>query len=295
MKGIIFVVWEKYLEERFGSSFIDKYRESIHESKANLPVTGKTYPDEMLLQGLTVARQLSTFSEDRLMFEYGRYFMLNGLVEYLCGYLLAQSWNAYDLVLQMRDAHAQMRRTPDGVMPPLFSYEVLSNDHTHMILTYDSQRKLCSLLDGAIHGAAERFGERARTRELSCMKRGDPVCRFDVVFEGESWAKRATPAAIAQEKQRLSKQGLTNLMLQVLPKDANAAMDLKAIKVAVDQHQGPYFPEIYQEQRHLTAVHISQLYTALTKLQQVGLVASTVNREGDTFEKRRYWLSPTTG
>src|SRR3981081_4009956 len=102
MKGIIFVIWEKYLNDRFGSKLIDAYREQIGESKDQLPLTGRTYPDELLVKGLHTASQLSFTSEDRLMFEYGHYFMLNGLVEYLCGYLLAQAWNAYDLLLLMR-------------------------------------------------------------------------------------------------------------------------------------------------------------------------------------------------
>ena len=294
MKGIIFVVWEKYLGERFGGAYLDQYRAAMGESKQNLPVTGKTYPDELLVAGLTLASKTTRLSTDTLLFEYGRYFMLNGLVEYLCGYLLAQAWCGYDLLLLMREAHAQMRRTPDGLTPPLFSYEVLSHDHNHMILTYDSKRQLCSLLDGCIHGAAQRFGEKARTRELSCMKKGDEVCRFEVIFEGESWAKRATPAMIEKERQRLSKQGLSNLVLQALSHHENESKTLNDIKIHVDQNQGPYFPEIYKEQRHLSPVHISQLYTALAKLQQVGLVASTVNRPEDTFGNRRYWRTKTS-
>jgi hypothetical protein len=294
MKGIIFVVWEKYLDDRFGSKFIKDYRSVLGESENNLPITGRTYPDAMLIQGLKTASSMTFLSEDRLMFEYGRYFMLNGLVEYLCGYLLAQAWCGYDLLLLMRDAHAQMRRTPDGLTPPLFEYEVLSDDHNHMILTYDSSRHLCSLLDGCIHGAAERFGERAYTREYECLKRGDPVCRFEVQFEGESWVKRATPEMIEREKQRLSKQGMSNLVLQALPYAVGEALSLNDIKRVVDQNQGPYFPEIYKRQRHLNPVHVSQVYSAIAKLQQVGLVASTVNRPGDTFENRRYWRAPTS-
>ena len=293
MKGIIFVVWEKYLTDRFGSDFIATYRNSIGEPPDQLPMSGRTYPDALLVKGLRTAGKLSFFTEDRLMFEYGRYFMLNGLVEYLCGYLLAQAWNACDLLLLMRDAHAQMRRTPDGVEPPLFAYEVLSEDHNHLILTYDSERKLCSLLEGCIHGSADRFGEKAYTRELSCMKRGGSVCRFEVRFEGESWAKRATPQMIAQEKQRLSKQGLSNLVLQALASDSKASMTLDDIYHAVIQNQGPYFPEIYHHQQKLTPVHVSQVYTVLAKLMQVGLVASTANQQGDMFSNRRYWRAPT--
>lgn len=293
MKGIILVVWEKYLNERFGSKFIDTYREHLGETRDRLPISGRTYPDELLVKGVQTASQLSFMSEDRLMVEYGRYFMLNGLVEYLCGYLLAQAWTGYDLLLQMRDAHAQMRRTPDGVEPPLFEYQVLSGDHRHMILTYDSGRKLCSLLEGCVIGAAERFGEKVHIHEHACMKKGAPLCRFEIRFEGESWASKATPAMIEQEKQRLSKQGLSNLILQTLPYDARISMTLDDLHDAVKQNQGTYFPEIYRKQQTLTTIHVSQIYTTLAKLQQVGLVASTTNQPGDTFSTRRYWRAPT--
>jgi hypothetical protein len=293
MKGIIFVVWEKYLHERFGATFIDTYRAQLGETQEKLPISGRTYPDELLVKGLQAASQLSFQPEDRLMVEYGRYFMLNGLIEYLCGYLLAQSWNGADLLLQMRDAHAQMRRTPEGLEPPLFEYQVLSDDHRHMILTYESNRKLCSLLEGCVIGAAERFGEKVSIHERSCMKKGAAACRFEIRFEGESWAKKATPAMLEQEKQRLSKQGLSNLILQVLPSDSRGSMALEDLHQAVVQNQGSYFPEIYHKQQTLTAIHISQVYTALAKLQQVGLVASTVNQRGDTFANRRYWRAPT--
>lgn len=293
MKGIIVVVWEKYLADRFGTDFIETYRKNIGEAPDQLPVSGKVYPDALLVNGLHAASRLSFYSEDRLMFEYGRYFMVNGLVEYLCGYLLAQAWNASDLLLLMRDAHAQMRRTPDGVEPPLFDYEMLAEDNSHLVLTYDSGRKLCSLLEGCIHGAADRFGEKVYTREHSCMKRGGSVCRFEVRFEGESWAKHAAPQVIEQEKQRLYKQDLSNLVLQALSYDSQAAMTLNDVHATVMQNQGPYFPEIYRNQLKPEFVHVSQVHTVLAKLMQVGLVASTVNQAGDTFTTRRYWRAPT--
>ena len=293
MKGIIFVVWEKYLNERFGKEFLGTYRHAIGEASDQLPVTGRTYPDERLVAGVNAASKLTLMSQQRLLFEYGRYFMINGLVEYLCGYLLAQAWSGYDLLLYMRDAHAQMRRTPDGLTPPLFEYDVLSDDHQHMLLTYDSNRQLCGLLEGCIHGAAERFGEKVVTKQVSCTLRGDPVCRFDVQFHGESWAKRATRQQIQQESERLSKQGITNLVLQLLSFSSKSSMTLDEIKLAIEQQQGSYFPEIYQKQQVITKVHISQLYTALSKLEQVGLVASTAH-QNDTFNTRRYWRAPTS-
>jgi Fe2+ or Zn2+ uptake regulation protein len=98
---------------------------------------------------------------------------------------------------------------------------------------------------------------------------------------------------IEREKLRLSKQGVSNLILQALPYDANGSMTLDDLHRTVKQNQGAYFPEIYRHQHPISAAHISQVYSALAKLQQVGLVASTVNKSGDTFANRRYWRAPT--
>ena len=62
-------------------------------------------------------------------------------------------------------------------LPPLFTYEASSRPN-EVALIYDSPRHLCSVLRGAIEGAAERYGEHVRVIERSCMKRGATVCRF---------------------------------------------------------------------------------------------------------------------
>ncbi len=295
MKGLIFVFWEKYLDERFGPNMLENYRQMVGESPGNVPLATRIYPDELLLKGVSTACEITRMPVERILFEFGRYFIINGLVEHLCGYLLSQAWSGYDLLLLMRDAHAQMRRTPDGITPPLFSYEVLSNEHNHMVLTYDSHRQLCTLLDGAIHGAAERFGERAHTRQLQCMKQGAPMCKFEIFFEGQSWAKNASAETLEREKQRLSKQGLANLVLQTLPFDATKAMTLADVQRVISMSNGGYHPDIYRKEHRNFPIHLSQIYSAITKLQQVGLVSSTANSERDTFNNRLYWRTPTIG
>ncbi len=182
MQGIIFVTWEKYLTDRFGSNFLNLYRETIGETTATVPLTSRVYLDEFLLAGVGAASQLSHFPADTLLREYGRYFLINGLTSHLCAYLLAQAHSGRELLLMMRQAHAQMRKNPDGLTPPVFRYEILTDSPQGITLIYDSHRQLCSVLYGAIEGAAERFGERAHIVERTCMKNGASECRFEVNF-----------------------------------------------------------------------------------------------------------------
>src|SRR5438132_4757133 len=148
MHGLIFVTWEMYLTERFGSSFLHAYRETIGETPASAPLASRVYDDATLLAGVGAASQLAHFPAETLLREYGRYFLINGLTSHLCAYLLTQVHSGRDLLLMMRKAHVQMRRTPDAIAPPIFRYEVLPTYQNGLTLIYDSNRQLCPVLYG---------------------------------------------------------------------------------------------------------------------------------------------------
>jgi hypothetical protein len=280
MHGLIFVTWEKYLAERFGPTLLNKYRTTIGETVATSPLASRVYDDAVLLAGVGAAVKLTQVPADTLLWEYGRYFMINGLTSHLCAYLLTQVHSGRELLLTMRDAHAQMRRTPDALTPPLFSYEAISSDAREMALVYDSPRKLCSLLWGAIEGAADRYGERVQVVERSCMKKGAPICRFELRFSASKSApleRLETPEQIAR---RQSQQQLANLVLSALPDMHGFTLsELQGIL----QHQ-------QVNQQYLRP---SILLESLRHLQHAGLVASTANQPGDNLTRRRYWRAPT--
>src|SRR5207302_8206902 len=129
------------------------------ETTATAPLVSRVYDDATLVAGVAAASRLTQLPTEMLLREYGRYFISNGLTSHLCAYLLAQVHSGRDLLLRMREAHAQMRRTPDGLIPPLFGFEPLSSNPNGLTLIYDSPRQLCSVLWGAIEGAAQRYGE----------------------------------------------------------------------------------------------------------------------------------------
>ncbi len=150
MHGLVFVTWEKYLLERFQETALERYRKAINETPSTAPLVSRTYDDKLLLAGVEAAHRVTGVPAEQLLYEYGRYFIMNGLTGYLCAYLLRQVESGYDLLLTMSEAHRQMSRLPDGLTPPLFQYELLSRDSRDLVLIYDSPRRLCSLLRGAI-------------------------------------------------------------------------------------------------------------------------------------------------
>jgi predicted hydrocarbon binding protein len=49
-----------------------------------------------------------------------------------------------------------------------------------VVIDYSSPRQLCVLLRGLAEGTARHYGETATIDEVTCMRRGDPLCRFEI-------------------------------------------------------------------------------------------------------------------
>ena len=279
MHGLIFVTWEKYLTERYGNSLLHAYREDIGETPANSPLASRLYDDATLLAGVGVASRLTGVPADTLLREYGRYFIINGLTSHLCTYLLSEVQSASGLLLAMRDVHARLRQTHDGVTPPLFNYEATAHPN-EVILSYNSGRKLCSVLWGAIEGAAERYGEQVRIVERSCMKRGAQVCRIEAQFSGP-----ASDAPMSQKiPEQIARQGqqreLRKLVLALLPAYGT---DNGAILSDLQEH----LQRRGHEQAH--QLRPAVLLEAIQQLQFAGLMKSSADQPGDELMHRRYW------
>ena len=272
MHGLIFVTWEKYLAERFGVTTLRKYRDALGETSATAPLTSRVYEDAVLLAGVTTLNGITHVKPDTLLREFGYYFILNGLTRHLCAYLLTQVNSARDLLLTMHDAHEQMSRLPEGLTPPLFEYRIQHTRPTELTIIYDSPRKLCSVLLGAIEGAAERYGEKVSVVEQTCMKHGASVCRFRIHFSAAS-SQQGSPEQQQKEK---GKRQFAEYILACLP-DRNG-MTMEELLVLLRQRG-------MSERTARPALVLE----ALHHLQFVGLVATTANQPGDQFVHRRYW------
>jgi hypothetical protein len=279
MHGLIFVTWEKYLTERFEDSVFGRYREAIGETPATSPLASRVYDDATLLAGVGAASRITGVPADRLLREFGRYFITNGLTRHLCAYLLTQVHGARDLLLAMRDAHEQMSRLPDGLTPPLFQYAALPNTSNGLILIYDSPRKLCAVLMGAVEGAAERYDEQVYIVERTCMKRGDMVCRFELRFSASPSERTEGPELAGRHR---AQQQFAQFIHLLLPDEGGVTL-AELQKLLKSRGMG----------KDLTRP--ARLLEALQHLHHVGLVATTANHPGDDFTHRRYWRAPTSG
>lgn len=248
---------------------------------ANSPLTSRLYDDATLLAGVGAASTLSGLGAETLLREYGRYFISNGLTSHLCTYVLSQVHSGQQLLLTMRDVHARLRTTEEGLTPPLFNYELASHPN-EVVLLYDSPRKVCAVLWGAIEGAAARYGEQVHVVEETCMNRGAPVCRFVARFSPPpaNRQKQRLAETTGQEARQNQQKGLAELVLGFLPEKGQ----MEGATLADLQ-------EILRLHRRINAhlLRPAVLLEALQHLQFAGYVASTANQPGDDLTIRRYW------
>jgi len=257
MHGLIFATWEKFLSERYGTPILEEYRASIADTDAKWALTSRMYDDSILIRGVeTTSRKTGIFATT-LLREYGRYFLNNNLTNHLCAYLLSRATSAKDLLMQIRG--------------PLFTFTAYSDGSQRLLLQYDSNRFLCSLMVGCIEGAADRFKESVRVQELSCMRFGAPLCLMDVRFERNTESLEDLSVLNRQSELRW----IADEVLKLLP--PAGGYTLPQIEMLLRAHPG-----IPVEQ-----VRRSATYNAVTHLQHAGLVASSADI-GDLLQTRRY-------
>ncbi len=276
MHGLIFVTYENFLRQQFGSELLTQVREytrSINGPSSFL--TNQVYPDALLFDLVGYTCTQVGIQPDSALRAYGRYYITNELTGHLCAYLLQRVHSAQELLLTMSKAHRQMHAASEQVSPPFFKYE-LDSQNDGLVLTYVNHRRLCVLLQGAIEGAAERYDEQVTIRELSCMKWGNTECRFHLVF------RPPTSSPLHNEQQRSSQyyQALANFVFDALPKDKEHGVTLHQLPMLMNFRHGD---KVDPHTRPLA------LYQAIRLLEHAGLVSATPDT---VVETRRYWRAP---
>ena len=75
--------------------------------------------------------------------------------------------------------HELVRATIAGAYPPKLHVQPFQD--IGVLVSYTSDRMLCSLLEGLVRGTAEHYGDEVVVQEIQCMHEGDAGCVFTVV------------------------------------------------------------------------------------------------------------------
>ncbi|MBI2933419.1 MAG: heme NO-binding domain-containing protein [Planctomycetes bacterium] len=178
MIGVLFTLLEDAAKERFGSKvWYDALREATGTFET-VYVAHETYADEEFERLIHALSQRTSLAQEELLRAFGLYAFPRlahrhpGIVD------ACRSLKEF-----LRSLHVTMRQEMQCFYPtertPSLSYEEVDGG---VAFTVASPCGLCSLLEGLLEGAAAWFGESLQLRQSRCARRGDPGCRFELVF-----------------------------------------------------------------------------------------------------------------
>lgn len=180
MKGIFFNLLEEFITENYGE---EKYDEILGECRLSTtePFVGPgTYPDEDLLAIATkTAEKLGITVPDALR-AFGRFCFPKLAARYPV--FVAEHHHPKSFLETVDSViHVEVRKLYEGTKLPRFTYSDGFPDH--LVIRYQSDRKMCQLMEGLIDGVADYYKSPIKQSQTQCMLRGAESCDFDLTFE----------------------------------------------------------------------------------------------------------------
>jgi hypothetical protein len=171
--GVIFTSLREYLIAAHGN-------ELTHDVFAGQPdfLITESYPDEQFLRLVARATDATRREVDALVHDFGVFTAITTFPRlYPAFFAVAPSAREFLLTVEVR-IHELVRATIPNATPPKLHVTELGDEGVSIV--YSSPRQLCVLLRGLAQGTASHYGEQATIKEQTCMRRGDPACRFEV-------------------------------------------------------------------------------------------------------------------
>jgi Haem-NO-binding len=183
MYGVIFDFLRSYVMEHHGGRPTwDKLLEEAGIGyKVYFPVT--QYPDEEIVKLATTAANMLELPLTDVLEDFGK-FVGPSLVTYYEMFVKPE-WRTFDVLenASSKIHDAIHRHNPKRNPPRLISKRV---DESRMLLSYYSERRLCFVAKGIVHGLAAKYGEKVEVLETQCMHHGAERCHFEITKRGDT-------------------------------------------------------------------------------------------------------------
>lgn len=177
MKGVIFNILEEAVTAAHGPDAWDGLLERAGADGAYTSVG--SYDDAELFAIVGAASEVLGLPPDDIVRWFGR----EAIGMLFDRYPYDRDHDSTSAFLRTLDdiVHVEVEKLYPGSIVPRFEWE--GEARNHVILHYRSPRKLCTLAEGMIEGAATRFGEVVELEHRTCLKLGDAQCSIVCRFE----------------------------------------------------------------------------------------------------------------
>lgn len=178
MKGAVFVTLKTMIEESHGptawAALVDKVApecEGVYDANEN-------YPDADAIAYIGAVAELLNSSASAVTEIFGRY--LFDALNSMSPQYAAASPTLFGFLQSIEPLiHREIRNSNKSSSLPVIVVRV--TDEQHLLMRYNSPRKLCFLAEGLIRGAAKHYGETVEISHDKCLHRGDICCELNVI------------------------------------------------------------------------------------------------------------------
>lgn len=177
MKGIVFTELLEMIEDRFGYGLVDQVLTETDLPSGGIYTTVGTYDHAEMVQIVRKLSQKTGLSIPELLRAYGRYMFVAFTRSYRP--FVERSESAFDLLSSVQHyIHVEVRKLyPDAELP---HFAVEQPNDRHLIMRYESERKLSDFAHGMIESCLAHFGETATITKTNLVDDGSQVV-FDIV------------------------------------------------------------------------------------------------------------------
>jgi len=181
MKGIIFNLLEQFCLDHLGEETYDRLVDDLAEmgTDPRLMVGPGTYADEDFHRLVAVVAARLGWEGDDLLRRFGR-FALRRLAERYPDFFrpFRHPRDFFRFVGMVH--HVEVKKLYQDAEVPRFGCS--EKEDGSLVLSYQSERRLCPFVEGLIAGVGEHYGMAIDCSHDQCMARGGAVCEFRLRF-----------------------------------------------------------------------------------------------------------------
>lgn len=177
MQGMVFTALSEMVVDSFGMSCWNSVLQKANLSSEGVFTSAQQYPDGELLTLVSILSTDLKIPIPDLVRSFGVY--LFPVLYARRPRQLDQVKSVIEFLTFVEDTiHYEVKRLYPDTYLPTFEHQLLPDGRLKLV--YRSKRKMCTLAEGLIEGAAAQFNQQVQIEHPVCMHAGSEHCEFFV-------------------------------------------------------------------------------------------------------------------
>jgi predicted hydrocarbon binding protein len=176
MRGIVVTGLEDYICSKYGLSQWHTAIDVCLDKDQQVITAAEYYDDETVLKIITVLTEQLEVPVTDFITDFGKH-LFKTLKNYYS--FLLEDIDSFNTLLMSLDQviHANVKKVHPDAQVPKFTIESHTKGWT---VKYESERKLCYLAIGLLHGAADFYDLKINLEHQKCMHNDSDHCLFEI-------------------------------------------------------------------------------------------------------------------